>query len=136
MNFWDELNDWVKTLFIGDKPIIDNTLCLTGHITPKLKVAITKNINEIINYESNKLKNYKFGKTGFPPTRTDQVDYRAASYSNMYLLYESTSIDNVEELEKYYCSKYKVQKRNDNIDDKSRGKMKSIDKKYYLYFVI
>ena len=136
MAFLDEINDWLKTLFIGDKPNIDKSLLETGRLSSSLKTKITKNVQWILNHKSHKLKNYKFGKTGFPPNRADQDDYRIASYSNMFLLYESTSVDNVEELEKYYCSKYKLKKRNDNIDVNSLGKMKSIDGKYYLYFAI
>lgn len=132
----DELNNWLRTLFLGNMPCIHKSHCVKGKITSGLKSAITKNVEWIINHKDNKPKNYKFGKTGFPPNRADQYDYRLASYSDMYLLYESTSVSNVEELEKYYCNKYKVNKRNDNVDVNSLGKMKSMNGKYYLYFVL
>ena len=54
----------------------------------------------------------------------------------MFLLYESTSVKNIEDLEIYYSTKYKPEKRCDNKDTKSLGKMVSINGKYYLYLVI
>lgn len=128
------LINWLKTLFIGNAPEININYCSKGNVTSGLKSVITKDIELILN--NRKGRNYKFGKTGFAPTRVDQYDYRAGTYDEMFLLYESTSKANVSELEGYYATKYNDKKGNDNIHKHSRGAMRSLDGYYYLYMVI
>jgi hypothetical protein len=91
-----------------------------------LKLYITKTIDEIINKHGNKRKTYKEGKSDHSPKRAEFDDYRSGSYSKMFLLYESTSVKNVEYLERYYSTKYKPEKRYDNKDTKILSKMVSI----------
>jgi hypothetical protein len=128
------LTNWLKTLFIGNAPEINVNYCSKGTVTSGLKSVITKDIELILN--NRKGRNYKFGKTGYAPTRVDQDDYRAGTYDEMFLLYESTSEANVSTLEEYYATKYHSRKGNDNIHTHSGGKMRSLDGYYYLYMVI
>jgi hypothetical protein len=128
------IKNWAKDIFIGKAPEIDDTHIEKGHLSPALKTRITKNINEILRNKTG--RNYKFGKTGFAPIRVDQKDYRKASYKNMYILYQSTSANYVEQLECYYSKNHTEHELNDNIDTDSRGRMRSYNKQYYLYMVV
>lgn len=134
MSITDFFSDWWKSIIIGSSPQIFEKCCITGIPSATKKTAITKTVNNII--DENKKKHYKFGKTGHTLTRTDQDDYRAASYTKLYVLYKSKKETYVESLESYYCKKYKTKKNNDNIDVNSLGKMKTLDGFYFLYLVI
>ena len=133
---FESFESWLNTVFIGKSPILNSEFCVVGVINHSLKLHLTKTVNEIINNHGTKRQNYKFGKTGRSPKRVEFDDYRSGVYSEMFLLYESTSVKNIEDLEIYYSTKYKPEKRCDNKDTKSLGKMVSINGKYYLYLVI
>lgn len=133
---FESFDSWLNTVFVGAAPVLNSDFCVVGRISHSLKLSITKSVTGIINKHGNKRKTYKFGKSGRSPKRAEYDDYRSGLYSQMFLLYESTSVKNVEDLEIYYSKKYKPEKRCDNKDTKSLGKMVSIDGKYYLYLVI
>lgn len=133
---FESFGSWLDTVFVGKAPIVIIDYCVVGRINHSLKLYLTKSINEIINKHGNKRKTYKIGKTGRSTRRAEFDDYRGKAYSEMFLLYESSSVKNIEDLEIYYSTKYKPEKRCDNIDTKSLGKMVSINGKYYLYLVI
>lgn len=135
-NLFESFDSWLDDVFIGKPPVLDSQFCVVGRINHSLKLHITKSINTIINKHGNKRKTYKIGKTGHSPKRVEFDDYRKGSYSEMFLIYESESVKNVESLEIYYSTKYKPENRCDNKDTKSLGKMVSINGKYYLYLVI
>lgn len=135
-NVFESFSSWLDDVFVGTPPKLDSSYCVVGHINQSLKLHITKSINEIINKHGNKSKRYKIGKSGNSPKRAEFDDYRSGTYSEMFLLYESESVKNVESLEIYYSKKYKPENRCDNIDTNSLGKMVSIKGKYYLYLVI
>ncbi|MFI4955229.1 MAG: hypothetical protein ACHP9Y_04885, partial [Gammaproteobacteria bacterium] len=119
---------------LGTIPVISEKYCLTGVPTSGLKSAITKNIELILKDNTGKV--YKFGKTGCPPVRVDQKDYREASYELMYVLYRGRNINFVEYLEKYYATKYSQRNLNENVDTESLGTMVSRDGFYAFYIVI
>lgn len=133
---FQSFDSWLDDVFVGNSPILYDDFCVVGANNRSLKLHITKTINEIINKRGNKRKTYKIGKSGNSPKRVEFDDYRKGTYSEMFLLYESESVKNVEDLEIDYSTKYKPDKRCDNKDTKSLGKMVSIKGKYYLYLVI
>ena len=133
---FESFSSWLDDVFTGKSPKLDSSYCVVGRVNHSLKLHITKSINEIINKHGNKRKTYKIGKSGRSPKRAEFDDYRSGLYSQMFLLYESESIKNIEDMEIYYSIKYKTEKRCDNKDTKSLGKMVSINGKYYLYLVI
>lgn len=122
-----------KSFWQNTKPQIEMSFCLTGRIEPKLKTKITKTINQIIIHH----EIFKIGKTGDSYIRSDQKDYRN-DYTYMYLIYKSTSPDNISKLEEHYIEKYMKShpENNQNKRVKSPGKkMYSYDGFYYLYLV-
>jgi len=133
---FESFDSWLDTVIIGKPPKLYDDYCIVGRVNASIKNHITKIINEIINKHGNKRKTYKVGKSGRTSKRAEFDDYRSSLYSEMFLLYESESVKNVEDLEIYYSKKYKPENRCDNIDTKSLGRMVSINGKYYLYLVI
>ena len=135
-NTQEKFLSFLNGVFNGKPLKLNPDYCVVGRFDRSLKLHLTKTINVLINKHGNKRKRYKIGKTGNSPKRVEYDDYRLGVYSEMYLLYESTSIKNVENLERYYSAKFKPEKRCDNIDTDSRGKMVSINGKYYLYIML
>lgn len=127
---WDKFK---KNLFIGTKPELEYSWCLTGRINRKLIYNLTSNINKIISHHDF----FKIGKTGDPYIRCDHKDYREG-YHHMYLIYKSTSKDIVSKLEEYYIEKYINSHPEKNVNRRinAPGKtMYSYDGYYYLYIV-
>jgi len=127
---WDKY--W-KNFWSGTKPDIEDSWCITGRVDSKLKQRLTLNINKIINHHDI----FKIGKTGDSYIRSDHKDYRN-DYTFMYMIYKSSSKDNVSKLEEHYIEKYMNSHPNKNQNRRiySPGKtMYSYDGYYYLYIV-
>ena len=100
------------------------------------KNLITQKINSIVDlYKGMK---FKIGKTGDATFRAHQIDYREATFENMFLLYIHSNESVISEYEKYYIRKYKEMfpRRCANIQMHSGGGMTSPNAYYYLYIVI
>ena len=128
---WNEF--WLSVW--NGSPLQIEDIAITGIINSGLKRKITISINNIIKQES--INAFKIGKTGDAQIRTDKKDYRA-DYSTMYLLYKSTSKENISSIEVDYIKKYKKTHKDkiDNIIEHKAGKMFSYDGYYYLYIVV
>ncbi len=99
---------------------------VTGHH----KEAIPK-IDKLLNKIFNNFKEYKIGRTDNPDSRFNKPDYD--DYEYMYVLYESTSIDNVMFLEDYFCNQYKQKLNNINCGSAGDYDEESFQ---YLYVVV
>ncbi len=125
---------FLKNLIDGKKPNVEKRFRTSGRITPSLKSEISKKIN----YLTEGCYGYKIGKTGDTYIRTDYSDYRG-NYQTMYLLYRSTSMQAVSELEEYYIQKFMKCDSEfcHNKKVKAPGKMmQTYDGYYNLYIVV
>ena len=127
--------NFIKFLIHGYAPDIHEHLMVNEPLKPFTKNKITQNVNKIINKHGGK---FKIGKTGDAEVRVDQVDYRTADFSNMYMLYRHSSQEVISELEVYYINKFKEQfpRKCTNKQMHSGGGMVSRTDYYYLYIVI
>ena len=130
----DFLKSLWKDISIGEapEPIFDHIV--DGSINRSLKWKITFRVNRIRNAYPG--SNFKFGKSGHPPTRADFNDYRGKPYTKMYVLYESESEKNVSGMEVHYIQKYQHLENNDNKRVTDKDQMTSYDGKYYMYMVV
>ena len=134
LNNWTKWNEFWLSIWNGAPPKIED-ISITGIINSTLKRKITSNINLIINKEE--VNAFKIGKTGDSRIRVDKNDYRG-KYYKMYLLYRSTSKDNISSIEVDYIKKYRKTHPDkiDNITTHKVGNMYSYNGYYFLYIVI
>lgn len=105
-------------------------------LKPYTKACITQKIDKIL--ADNPGKKFKIGKTGCADIRVDQIDYREAAFTKMFLLYQHTNQQAISELESYYIQKYKERypRKCVNKHLHSGGGMNSPTAYFYLYLVI
>ena len=121
------IEEFIFSLYHGFKPkIID--LSISGRITPSLRRRLTIQINNIIS----RCTLCKIGATGDADIRSAFNDYRA-QFSKMYLIYKSTSKNNVASLEVEYIQKFYGRTLNKSTTKTTR--LSSYDGFYYLYIV-
>lgn len=123
--------DLWDTFIMGPAPALNNEHLMEGASGRGLKWKITYRVNKILK----EFPNHKFGKSGQPPNRAKYKDYREAPHTNMFLLYQSESADDVSDMEVYYIKRYKHLKNNENKSELRTHPMRSYDGKYYLYLV-
>jgi hypothetical protein len=127
--------NWWDTLTIGPAPEIHvDHLVESASNSSGLKWKITYRVNKIIKDHGE--DKHKFGKSGHPPYRVTMEDYRSEPYTKMFLLYQSTSADEISQLEVHYIKKYKKLKLVENKSETPNHKMVSYEGKYYLYLVV